>query len=278
MSILLNALKKSEAQRQVGGPPDIHSPVQLAPEKHSAGNRWLFWVLLTLAVALLGWFGWQQYFPSAADEAPVQVAESGSGPAPSKEAPEAAEDMRAATEMVGTQESAPVVTNFPPTRGVDEEQRKKELSQSFTRFEAEPQAAAGEQVPAEPDTESGSESMDQVASTMESIAPQQTAEQEPGAPSRQRQSRSSPDDAASSQPKESEPISFWQVPQNLRDNLPEFRITVLVYAENPEDRFVLINGVRLLEKEELVSGVTLDEIRRDGAVFRYRNYRFLVKG
>ena len=79
-------------------------------------------------------------------------------------------------------------------------------------------------------------------------------------------------------PNQSEPISFWQVPQALRDGLPELRITVLVYAEAPEDRFVLINGQRMVEKEELISGVVLDEIRRDGAVFLYRNYRFLVKG
>ena len=56
------------------------------------------------------------------------------------------------------------------------------------------------------------------------------------------------------------------------------RINVLVYAENPEDRFLLINGQRLVEKEELADGVVLDEIRRDGAVFLFRNYRFLVKG
>ena len=53
---------------------------------------------------------------------------------------------------------------------------------------------------------------------------------------------------------------------------------MLVYAEKPEDRFLLINGQRLVEKEELTAGVVLEEIRRDGAVFRYRNYRFLVKG
>jgi hypothetical protein len=80
------------------------------------------------------------------------------------------------------------------------------------------------------------------------------------------------------EPVASEPISFWQVPQALRDGLPEIRITVLVYAEAVEDRFVLINGQRLVEKEELAPGVVLDEIRRDGAVFSYRKYRFLVKG
>lgn len=73
-------------------------------------------------------------------------------------------------------------------------------------------------------------------------------------------------------------MSYWALPQGVRDSLPEFRITVLVFADNPADRFLLINGTRLKEKDELQSGVVLDEIRREGAVFRARNYRFLVRG
>ena len=80
------------------------------------------------------------------------------------------------------------------------------------------------------------------------------------------------------EPHAAEPISFWQMPQSLRDGMPEFKISVLVYAENPKDRFLLINGQRLLEKEELDSGVVLDEIRPDRAVFHYRKYKFFVKG
>jgi general secretion pathway protein B len=59
--------------------------------------------------------------------------------------------------------------------------------------------------------------------------------------------------------------------------MPEIRITVLVFAQTPEDRFVLINGQRLKEKEEVAPGILIDEIRRDGVVFSYRKYRFLVK-
>ncbi len=73
------------------------------------------------------------------------------------------------------------------------------------------------------------------------------------------------------------PISYWELPQGIRDNLPEIKITVLVYAENPDDRFLLSNGQRMVEKDELDGGLVLDEIRKDGAVFLYRNYRFLVK-
>jgi general secretion pathway protein B len=80
------------------------------------------------------------------------------------------------------------------------------------------------------------------------------------------------------EPHVSEPISYWELPQGIRDDLPEIRITVLVYAEQPNDRFLLSNGQRLVEKDQLDGGLVLDEIRKDGAVFLYRNYRFLVKG
>jgi hypothetical protein len=80
------------------------------------------------------------------------------------------------------------------------------------------------------------------------------------------------------EPHIAEPISYWELPQGVRDNLPEIKITVLVYADKPDDRFLLTNGQRMAEKDELQNGLVLDEIRRDGAIFLYRKYRFLVKG
>jgi general secretion pathway protein B len=80
------------------------------------------------------------------------------------------------------------------------------------------------------------------------------------------------------EPRQPEPISYWELPQGVRDTFSEIRITVLVYSENASERFVLINGQRLVEKDELQGGIVLDEIRRGGAVFLYRKYRFLVKG
>jgi general secretion pathway protein B len=59
--------------------------------------------------------------------------------------------------------------------------------------------------------------------------------------------------------------------------MPEFKISVLVYAESAEDRFILMNGERLLEGDEVEGGVVLEEIRRDGAIFSFRSQRFLVK-
>jgi hypothetical protein len=80
------------------------------------------------------------------------------------------------------------------------------------------------------------------------------------------------------EPHISEPISYWELPQAIREGMPEIKITVLVYSVNPGDRFLLANGQRVVEKEELDGGLVLDEIRKEGAVFLYRNYRFLLKG
>ncbi len=66
------------------------------------------------------------------------------------------------------------------------------------------------------------------------------------------------------------------MPDAIRGELPEFRISVLVYAERPEDRFLLVNGRRLVEGDSLSPGLVAEEIRREGVVFSYRLYRFLV--
>ena len=41
--------------------------------------------------------------------------------------------------------------------------------------------------------------------------------------------------------------------------MPEIRITVMVYADEPADRFMLVNGQRLREKDSL-EGMELEEI------------------
>ena len=115
--------------------------------------------------------------------------------------------------------------------------------------------------------------------TLRETEPEPTPEQEPaGASVTSATEQKAALRAAASQPQATEPISFWELPQSVRDSLPELRITVLVYADRSEDRFLLMAGRRLFERDEFEPGIVLDEIRRDGAVFLYRNYRFLVKG
>lgn len=286
MSILLNALKKSEAQRQVGGPPDIHAPVDVSQDRQPARRRWLPLSLLTVIAAIIAWYGWQQFGPlkTAAVSGPVEVTESGPVSEQLNQDRKPGVTGGPVADEPGVSSNPPsAVVNFPAKNKQEAEDRKQRLSQSFTEFEAQPKVETTDNIPADENDQaeqvSGTDEFSELESSVKAIAQEETLDRSVRPESQRRASRSG---SGSSEPaeraQEFEPISFWQIPQNLRDSMPEIRITVLVYAERPEDRFLLVNGVRLVEKEELEAGVMLDEIRRDGAVFVYRNYRFLVKG
>jgi general secretion pathway protein B len=80
-----------------------------------------------------------------------------------------------------------------------------------------------------------------------------------------------------SRPHEPAPISYWELPDAVRADVPEIKYSVLVYDTDPSQRFVLINGQRLAEGDSVQPGLVVREIRRDGVVFSYRLYRFLVE-
>ena len=75
MSILLDALKKSEKQRQLGKTPTIHTPVEAPGDKRDTEQQWIPMSMLALSAVAIAWFGWQQFRePEAAlDQAGVEV-------------------------------------------------------------------------------------------------------------------------------------------------------------------------------------------------------------
>lgn len=270
MSILLDALRKSETERKLGETPNIHSAVEAADAANEPEHQWIALSMLALSAVTIAWFGWQQFrepvgtqheadvdtvvLPQVAETPPVETQDQAEKAASSSRnrAP-AASLWQSKTDLTGL--------TIPPPRS-PEQQRKEQLSQSFNSYEGETDTATEND--ADSSTTTGAKTS-LVTASAQPVDPEAPDEETTGRSSRL-------------QPHQSEPISFWQIPQALRDGMPEFRINVLVYAQEPKDRFLFINGQRLVEKEELVDGVILDEIRRDGAVFRYRNYRFLVKG
>jgi general secretion pathway protein B len=58
--------------------------------------------------------------------------------------------------------------------------------------------------------------------------------------------------------------------------LPELRIDVHVYATKPSDRFVYINMRKYHEGAVLQEGPTLEHIRRDGVVLNFHGVRFVL--
>ena len=270
MSILLDALRRSEEQRRLGSTPSIHDGGQAPRPGGESAQQWVPLSLIALSAIVLFWIGWRQYEPPGAGTgadgtAVAEQAAAAEGrdaaPAPAPRGPQAAG--RTAVESYADDVRAPAVHAGQPADQEPVDAQRARVSRSFQDFRRE-NGPAGD---------AEAEDAAAVASAAPDAALERPADEGPGAdpvPSRSRPT--SPEEAASA------PITFWQLPQGVRDSMPELRITVLVYAERPEDRFLLMGGQRLVEKDEYEGGVVLEEIRRDGAVFLYRSYRFLVKG
>ena len=283
MSILLDSLRKSEAQRKIGDAPSIYSSEETGTQGPPRSG-WLAWVLMGVTAAAIVWFGWRQYAdPDTAGAHPQQTTaqsttgESGTAPpgaSPSTNMTSDEGESRTPVERLAqnNEPAKPAETNPSEAAGSPVDR----IAAFVADDEGEPLLIVEDQTPSVPDGSPElrealvedetieAETIDDLGSMDDLLADINTAE-DPAPPSR---SRVDPPDLG--------PLNYWQLPISLRDEMPEFKISVLVYAQVPEDRFLLMNGERLQEQAEY-EGITLDEIRRDGAVFIYGSYRFLVK-
>lgn len=286
MSILLDSLRKSEAQRNIGETPSIHS-AQDYENPGKRGGGLFVWLLIALTAAAIVWFVWQQYGVLDDSTAVTQAEPGNSAVVASADSPPAAgtpmdtqpsSGQRTPVEQLADSQTADS-TDSPAGEPVA---RVAEYVPEPVEPVATDEKDEDEQEPGENMTAAANQALEvdleevvaAQAEAQERLANEQ--ENEVDSPDRDTttQRRASRSRAESTEP---QPESYWQLPQRIREDLPEFRITVLVYAEAPEDRFLLMNGERLREEDELEGGIVLKEIRRDGAVFAYGSRSFLVK-
>ena len=252
MSILLEALRKSEKGQRTREAPTIHTdnPPGTAIESLPIAPLAL---LLAVALLLAGWFVWKQYQPPAGFYQPPVTLKADRARAVSKTADEKitaqAEPSPPPAAAAAPQNRTPVETYQAPP--------ETENEAATSEPEAAPKKRLGVSSPGA-DATSVDDSIKTVA--------RETATQQPV--------ESSPEPY---RPGEPEPISYWELPDAVRSSVPEMKFSVLVYAADPADRFVLINGQRLGEGDSVQAGLVVKEIRREGVVFSYRLYQFLVE-
>lgn len=275
MSILLEALRKSEKKQRPHETPTIHTEVQSGSSAEPL--RALPFSLMLVAVALLtGWIVWKQYrAPEGGYQPPVTLAADQVHRSPRPVAVEQrADDSTVKPNVVPSasknrtpvesyqppvqDNTAPAVAHTPPAGG-------QPPGADGTR--ANPAPAAVEA----PVSKSRNQSVDSAAENTTAGNNITPATQQEDA------SEAAAEAEEIFHPGEPEPIGYWELPDAIRADVPEIKFSVLVYAASPGDRFVLVNGQRLAEGDSLKPGLVVKEIRRDGVVFSYRLYQFLVE-
>ncbi len=275
MSILLDALRKSEQRERLGAVPDIHDsdPASSDPER----RRWIVPALAVIAILVLlgagyvAWRSWSQpRIPVAEPELAPGVAVT--APAESMEPPAAGNPTDEAVAAAPAEES--------PSPRLDRQPRSpvETLSGERPYRPANPPAAA--QV-----TEPPASTRQPAAETREPAAPnrsaaaiaaaaQQALADRPANPRPRPEAPAEPDPPTGDRPGL---VSFWQLPQDVRSGLPDLKINVMVYNDDPARRFIIMGGKRYREGTEVQRNLTLEEVQRDRALFRHGAYLFYVK-
>lgn len=279
MSLILEALRKSEAQRRLGQAPDLMA--QMPAHGHPARRAfpaWPWFAAGLVLVAMTAWWLGRQHgpdvsAPTAANgrsapveaEVPIAIPATASRPSPTdapREPATAASSGRLPDAPVA---SPPAVQPAPPPAPVPD-------STPATRPSPPPTAAAVE-------GPASTEELERLRARLEAISrratPGPTVEERgakdvaTAAPALPESSAAAPAPAeppATAQTPTTELPRFAELSVAERADTPDLSFSLHVFSEDPQSRFVVFNDRRLGEGAQISPRLKLIEIRRDGAV------------
>lgn len=71
-------------------------------------------------------------------------------------------------------------------------------------------------------------------------------------------------------------LNVRELPSSVQQGLPNLSITTHLYSDDPSSRMIRMNGEIIREGQDLSPGLKLVEITSDGVILKYQNYRFHV--
>lgn len=274
MSLILEALKKSEQQRRLGEAPTLGSPVLVARKRRNLLP--LFGVLIVAALAV-GW--WLTRTPDEKADTPKPEVAAGA-PAPVPADPAARPAKPAAAPHAPPGRAAPNANpatgaGAPPAANRTAAPAPAKPPVATTPPASNPAPATPPRDPlASPATTPAAPAKTPAAANPKAPAAapaKPVAEGKPATPN----ATTAPPPPAAARPAQPSLPSVWDLPYATRKDLPELALTMHVYASEPSERFVVIKGERHVEGDELGDGVALKEIRPDGMVLEFKGQRFV---
>lgn len=237
MSLILEALRRSEAQRRLGAPPDLHGTLAASTAARPELGRWIAPMLiagLVLAMLVLMLFYGQRPLPPAPAPPPAAapLAPSAAG------SPDHAALPAASAGALARELDAPLSPPSPPAAAASS--ARPEATPVMTAPVPLPPLAAPQPVP-------------QVE-----LAPQPA---DPAVTAALPLDRLDAVTAA---------LPLDRLDAGSRAQLPPLRVSMHVYDPDPARRFVLIDGRRLREGDLLAADLRLVAIEREGLLFDWR--------
>lgn len=258
MSLILEALKKSEAERRLGRAPDLLTPATMpVPERRPW--LWLWGVVFGLAAALIVvlvlWARSALDAPTARPPAPASVS------APAAPPPDTTMSAPPPAPAPVSRTPANAIANAPLPQDPD-----------FASTERESVPVPAHAIPLPPPTPPAPRQ--NTPSPPAQAQPVVTRPLSASLPA----AASVPVTVPAPEPAPTlEPLQHLAtLPASLREGLPPLRLSMHVYDPDPAARFVLIDGKRYRQGDAIAPGILIDAIRPDGVAIAHGQQRFLL--
>ncbi|MBK8815305.1 MAG: general secretion pathway protein GspB [Methylococcaceae bacterium] len=239
MSYILDALRKSEQQRQATQPETMTERILVNPSQPvQKSSRWLIILVAInlIAISMMAWIFFHKNQAETLDNAGVST-------------------YPAADRKFHEKTASPLVSNNP------DEQANQIQSKSSSDVNDE----AG---PSEP---SIAEMLEEKSAAVKPIEAQRTVHPTPN----KKPATVKKEKKSALTPKEL-PSPAQEPSSNTRTGSQKLNINVFSYAEKPEDRFVIIDMVKYKSGQHIKGDVKLKEIRSDSIVLQDEKGTFTV--
>ncbi|MGH8078588.1 MAG: general secretion pathway protein GspB [Lysobacter sp.] len=247
MSLILEALRKSETERRRAQAPDLFAePALVTRNTAETSPRWLPWALAAVATVLLtGWFArewWNAPIPSANAES--TLARAGATPSPQTSEREASStNADASTRELIAPVPAPSVSAAPPPAPMP--------AAALETQQIDPSPSAVKESPAE---------LAPRADSVRGAAPA-SAPVLPPAP------LNIPTQTTGAA------LRLADLSSDERRQLPALKMSMHLWHAESAQRFVIVDGERMGEGDRIGDAV-IDEITRDGVMLAWQGRRF----
>lgn len=282
MSYILEALKKAQAERQIGSTPTIHAAT-LASTPAGQGARGkrtpVIVAMALMATAIAGLAAMLLRQPPAASQPQLATpAPAASQQQVAAQAPATAALPAIATTSNGAAQTAPAAAPLAARSDAGPPIAANPAAPAPAATErVAVQAAAPAQTAPQPRTPLQSRTQ-QAAAALPAAEPRRVDASAAPAPMPAAAPAATPAQAAAPAPApvEEQVQSLRELPEPIQRAIPQIALGGYMYSKNPADRLLLIDKVLRREGEEVAPGLILEKLQPKQAIFGFRGYRYRV--
>ena len=268
MSYILDALKKSEKERQRGTVPDLMTTQDVPGE---GPKKRLFWPYLIVGALVINagllawWLAGHSGKRNISQQATAPQQYAATAPAHGDRPYEAGSS---AGKVSGTRKpAAGSAEGGNPVSG-------SEITPARTAAPHVNVVRQPRQEQVSSDMQKNAENKLAPATSAKDLAETSSVSAQPAPAVKHADTETQP--VAYPAPVKNKLYSLQELPASIRQGLPDFAVSTHLYAGDSPSRMVRINGQLLKEGQFLTAGLKMEEITPEGVIFSYHNYRFAV--